>query len=116
MRILASASIPSVNSFPRKIGSGPAGIHFKLPVVFFPLHRIRKKLIGVGEQSKPLRIAGLLVVGMISGRQNAVHALDGFDLRPGIDLQQIVVVDRRFQAHPVCLSAEWLRSLIGRVT
>ncbi len=94
MRILASASMPSVNSLPRKIGQRPGRIHFELPVILLALRRIAQNLIGLGELPEPFSVAGLLVVGMIAGRHDAVHALDGFDFGAGIDLQQIVVIDR----------------------
>ena len=69
-------------------------IHFELPVILSPLHGIAQHLIGVGEHSEPFRVAGLLIIRMVASRHNAVHAFDSFDLRPGIDLQQIVVVNR----------------------
>jgi hypothetical protein len=38
---------------------------------------------------------------VVDGWLEAHPEIDGFDLRPGVDLEQIVVVDGWLEAHPV---------------
>ena len=39
-------------------------------------------------------LTGLRILGLIARCENAIHALDGLDLRSWVDLEQIVIVDR----------------------
>ena len=79
--------------FGQKYGQRVVFLGLVIFVEFFALIRIGKDLVRLIHPEKTLQVARFCVVGMIAGRESAVHALDGLDLGVGTDAKEFVVVD-----------------------
>jgi hypothetical protein len=64
-----------------------------LHVVARPLLRIAQDAIRLADLTESRRVPGLLVVGMVALRQQAIHAVDGFQLRVRADLEDFVMIN-----------------------
>src|SRR6266498_4884710 len=68
-------------------------------VVPCPLFRISQHRIGLKERTESVLVAGLLIIGMESLRQQPVDAVDRLWVGARVDLQHFVIIDGFFYRH-----------------